>query len=146
MAALTKERMTRIKRAGGLDFPVGAGVKIYQGAFVCLDGGYAVPATEDTGLFPLGRASETVDNSTGAAGAVTCHVDFMRERTFFAFMALENEQFSQTDVGKPAYFVDDQTVSPEDGGGGVGPATRSPAGTTFAVEGTGATQIVWVEV
>jgi len=152
MAALSKERMTRVLKAGGMDFPVAASKKIYQGAFVCLDGGYLVPATEDTGLTPVGRASDTVDNSSGAAGAATCHVDFMRERTFFPFGALSDEQFAQTDVGGPAFFVDDQTVSPDDGSEpAVGetpavPPSRSLAGTVFRVEGTGATQVVWVEV
>jgi len=146
MAALNKERMTRVLRAGGMDFPVAAAKKIYQGAFVCLDGGYLVPATEKTGLTPVGRASATVDNTAGAAGAVTCHVDFMRERVFFPFGAPLDEQFAQTDVGKLAYFVDDQTVSADPDLDDDDVPQRSVAGTVFRVEGTGATQVVWVEV
>lgn len=146
MAALTKARAMRIKRAGGMDFPVAAGAKIFQGAFVCLDGGYLVPATAKDGLTPVGRASQTVDNSSGAAGAVTCHVDFMKERVFFPFGAPLDEQFAQTDVGKLAYFVDDQTVSADPDFDDDDVPQRSVAGTVFRVEGTGATQVVWVEV
>lgn len=150
MAALTGKRAASFMTAAGMDFPVAAGEVIYQGAFVCLDGGYLVPASEKVGLAPVGRASKSVDNSGGSAGAKTCHVDFMREKVFFPFFADKDSQFSQTDVGGPAYLLDDQTVVPDDGSDPEDtppkPASRSLVGTVFRVEGSGETQLVWVEV
>lgn len=146
MAALTKARMTRVKKAGGMDFPVAAGVKIYQHAYVVLDGGYLKPATAKAGLTRVGRASDTVDNTGGAAGAKSCHVDFMKERVFFPFMVDQTKLFVATDLGKEAYFLDDQTVSPDADLDDDDAPQRSPAGSVFRIEGTGATQVAWVEV
>ena len=51
-----------------------AGLTLYAGAALVLDGGYAKPATAAAGLVGIGRAEEQVDNSAGADGAVNVRV------------------------------------------------------------------------
>lgn len=54
---------------------VAASKVIYGGAMVALDSdGNAIPAIQDEDLIIVGRAEETVDNATGAAGAVSVKV------------------------------------------------------------------------
>src|SRR5690606_19780921 len=112
MAALTQERMTRVLHTSGMDFPVAASTKIFQGAFVVLDGGYLKPASTAGDTTPVGRASQTVDNSGGSDGAVTCHVDFLKEKVLFPFLTDPENKFVAGDLGRKAYFLDDQTVTP----------------------------------
>ena len=137
MAALTKQRMMRIKRASSMDLPVAASKKIYKGAFLVFVGGYIAPASVAANLKPIGRAAEDVDNSSGAAGAATVCVEFLREKTFFPFIA--SSAFAQTDMGGNAYLDDDQSVTPTATG-------RSAAGTPYKYETNGSVQTVWVEV
>lgn len=143
MAALTQERMTRVLRARGMDFPVAASTTIYQGAFVVLDSGYLKPASAAGGTTPVGRASQTVVNS-GAAGSVMCHVDFLKERVFFPFMTDPDSKLVAGDLGATVYFLDDQTVTPEEKDEEDNPYTA--AGTVLRIEGSGASQVAWVEV
>lgn len=137
MAALTKKRMARVKKASMMDLPVGAAVKIFQGAYVVFDGGYIVPASTDTSLTPVGRADADADNSLGLAGAMTVRVDFMKEKTFFPFIA--SAAFVQTDMGTHAYLSSDQNVTPVATG-------ATAAGIAYKHETAGAIQTVWVEV
>lgn len=133
MAALNKERNTLSLASDGRCFvdPVAAGVVIYAGALVVLDAsGNAKPAVTATGLKGRGRAKETVDNSTGAAGDVAVPV----ERGVFCFA--NDGNVTRAHIGGAAYAVDDQTVAPADGGG-----TRSAVGTIRTVDALG----VWVE-
>lgn len=146
MAALTNKRVTDTMPASGMDFPLAANVKIHQGAFVCLDNGYLVPASAKAGLTKLGTAGASVDNTGGTAGAKKCYVDFMRERMFLSFAADQTKLFVATDLGKQAYFIDDQTLSPDGNLDEDDIAQRTEAGPVFKIEGTGATQRVWVEV
>ncbi len=87
-------------------FPIGA-VKVYKGTmlFQRIDG-YAYPARSGTvtDVF-LGEAMETVDNSGGAAGALSVRV---RQRGSIV-VALSTAV--ATDVGIPVYASDDQTVT-----------------------------------
>lgn len=136
-------RTMRIKKAGGFDFPVAAGEKIVPGAFVGLDGGYLKNMATATGLMWIGRATgdahgRAVDNTDGNDGDVSCHVDFMKERTFAPWIGKDGE-FTQADVGGPAYAADNQTATTTSTG-------ASLAGTAWKIETTNGVQTVWVEV
>ena len=138
MTALAKPRMARVKKAGGMDFPVKGGEEIFKGAYVVLDAGYLAPASVSTSLTPVGRASDSVDNGGGNDGDESCHVDFMKEKTLFPFIG-KTAEFDQGDMGAPAYLDDDQTVTKDNSG-------RTAAGTAWKFESSNGTQIVWVEV
>lgn len=135
MTALAKDRDTPRRDGRVNKFPLDAGVKIYAGALVALDAGYAVPGDEATGLIAVGRANHQADNTGGSAGDEWVEV----ERGVFLFA--NDGSITQADVGSTAYIVDDQTVSADDGNTGDG-ATRSPAGMILGVEAGG----VWVEI
>jgi hypothetical protein len=131
MAALSQERNTPERSGQLVCDPVAVGVKIYAGALVVLDAsGNAKPAVTATGLKGRGRAKETVDNSTGAAGDAFVTV----ERGIFAFASDGN--VTRAHINGLAYGVDDQTVAPTDGAG-----TRSAVGTIRDLTAEG----VWVE-
>lgn len=130
--ALTQPRATKARHSGRWTYPVAAGAKIYQGAIVVLDAGYAKPGATATGLIALGRAEETVDNTSGAAGAASVPV----ERGVFYLDNSATDAIAQADVGKSAYIVDDETVAKTNGTN-----TRSTAGIIRAVDTYG----VWVE-
>lgn len=133
MPALTTYRDT--PRLGGehrMTHPVKAGAICYQGALVGLQGGYLVPATAATGLLIMGRCEETVDNSTGVDGAVTCDV-----LTDYAFRwdnsTTVGDIVTQANVGQLCYALNDHTV-------GVQSSGRSAAGRVYKVDSDG----VWV--
>ncbi len=132
MAALTKPRL--FLQNAGLNFtdPVAAGVLIYEGALVVLSAaGFAQPGFESTDVTVRGIALTGADNSAGMDGS---HIVMVRKGTF----ALNSDgSITRSDIGKPAYIVDDQTVSNSDGGG-----TRSVAGQIVNVDDDG----VWVNI
>ncbi len=75
--------MTALTAAGNRQFKVGtvsevslaASTTIYKGAGVCTNAaGFAVPASDTAALVTIGVAEETVDNSAGSAGDLTCKV------------------------------------------------------------------------
>ena len=69
MTALTADRHTASRAGDRLAFDVAASVKCYAGALAVLDNsGDVKPGVTATGLIPVGRFAETVDNSTGTAG------------------------------------------------------------------------------
>jgi hypothetical protein len=138
MTALAIERAARVKKAGGLDFPVKAGVKIWKGAYVVLVSGFLAPASEATNLKFVGRASATVDNTSGQDGDLKCHVDFPREKTLFPFIGDSGNLFTQPNMGTAAYLLDDQTATTVSSG-------HSAAGTAWKIETVGGVQTVWVE-
>lgn len=132
MAMLTKDRNT--KRRDGKQFsdPVAANTRIFAGALVGLNAaGYAGPAGV---AFPKvrGVAQEAVDNSTGAAGAVT--VDLLRGCFCFANSA-GADQLTRADIYEFAYIADDQTLAKTDGG-----VSRPMAGVLVDVDADG----VWL--
>jgi len=130
MANLTKDRHTQEREGIEFNHPVAAGVQIFAGAIVVLDGNLnAAPATTATGLIALGRAEEMVDNRTGNAGDVSLQV---RTGTF----SVDNDgTVARANIGALAYVVDDHTVADNDGGG-----SRSVAGKIVDVDLDG----VWV--
>lgn len=131
--ALTAERNTPMRSGGVNSFPVAAGVKVYAGSLVVLDAGYALPGREAVGLVAVGRAEETVDNSSGLAGAATVTV---RTGVFKWRNSSGDDAITQADVGTECFVVDDETVAKTAAAG-----TRSAAGPVVAVEADG----VWVD-
>lgn len=129
MSALVKDRNTA-KRAGEVySLPVAAGVVIYAGSLVALNGGYAEPFSVATGLICAGRALEQIDNTGGADGDVSITVDSG------VFKFANGGDIDQASLGETACGVDDQTVSSSSGTG-----TRSACGTIVGVDSDG----VWI--
>lgn len=112
-----------------LAIPVKASTKIWRGSLVVIDAGYAAPARAATGLFAVGRAKATVDNSSGAAGALTVEVE---PGIFLWGNSSSGDLIAQADVGKVCYAVDDQTVALTSNSG-----ARSAAGRIIAVDSSG---------
>lgn len=138
MTALAKERFARFRKAGGIDLAVAGGVKIYKGAWCVLEGGYLRPAHASATGTSAGRASDTVDNSSGGDGDVTAHVKFLKEKTFMPMIGTGGE-FTQSDVGGLAYVLDDQTVTHTSSG-------HVTMGTAWWLETNNSIQTVFVEV
>jgi hypothetical protein len=134
MTALTAARNTPRLEAGNRHYGVAAAALIWQGSLVCLNAaGFAVKATTAAGLTAAGRAEETVDNSTGAAGDKRIEV---KPGMFRWANSAAADLITIADRGKTAYLVDDQTVAKTDGS-----ATRSAAGMIVDVDALG----VWVK-
>ena len=134
MTALAAERNTPQFSDGLYGQPVKASVKIYKGSLVVDNAGYAAPGTAATGLIALGRAEQTVDNSSGADGAKSVNI---KPGIFRFGNSGSTDAIAQADVGADCYIVDDQTVAKTNGTN-----TRSRAGKIFAVDAIG----VWVLV
>jgi hypothetical protein len=137
MTALLKQRMVRVKKAGGMDFPVEADAVIFKGAFCVLKAGYLTPALEESGDTPAGLATEDVDATGLSSGDVSCHVNFCREKTLVPMIS--GVSLAQTDMGKTLYLKDDQTVTTDDSG-------TTALGTVWKFEEANSVQTAWVEV
>jgi hypothetical protein len=135
MAALTADRNTPARDGKTFSFPVKAASKIFAGSIVVIDAtGFAVKGSVATTHKTVGRATEQVDNSAGANGAVNVEV----ERGVFRFAnSAAADLIALADVGADCYIVDDQTVAKTNGA-----ATRSVAGKIRDVDANG----VWVEI
>ncbi|CUH80720.1 hypothetical protein [Tropicibacter naphthalenivorans] len=132
MAALTSDRNTPARVGDNRQDTVAANVRIFAGALLMRDAaGNLTPGATATGATGVGRAEEAVDNTGGAAGALS--VPWCPG----VFQALNHgpDAVSASDLDGLCYFVDDQTVAATDGTG-----TRSPAGIVEAVTSTH----VWV--
>lgn len=79
---------------------------IYRGA-ICMynTAGYLAPAATGAGVMFAGIAQETVDNSGGSAGDLTCKI--ITEGCFL----LTGSGFAQTDVGELVYASADDTIT-----------------------------------
>lgn len=134
MTALTTGRNTSLRLGDHRVEPMAAAVKVFMGAIVMRNAaGYVTKGATATGCIGVGRASDTFDNSAGAAGDLRCEY-----RTgIFGFANLAADLVTQADVGKLCYIADDQTVAKTDG-----TATRSPAGYVDGIEGS----TVWVRL
>lgn len=105
MGALTKDRDTERRAGDQKVLPVKAATKIFAGSIVCRDSnGYAVPGADTAGFVYQGIAEEYVDNTLGADGALTVRV---RRGVF----ELVTAGAAISDVGKPVFATDDQTVA-----------------------------------
>jgi hypothetical protein len=135
MTALTADRDTQRRENLLRNFPVAAGAKIFAGSLVCLNAtGFATKGAVATTLQAVGRAEVQADNTGGADGAQ--RVDVMSGIFRFANSAA-GDLIALTEVDKPCYIVDDQTVAKTNAG-----ATRSQAGIVRDVDAGG----VWVEI
>ncbi len=132
--ALTADRNT--ERIEGVFFgrPVAAATVVYAGSLAALDtDGNLVPASADPDLKVDGRAEEQADNSSGAAGDLTCRV----RRGCFRFANSATDPITLADVNATAYAEDDETVAKTDATG-----TLPAAGTIMDVDDLG----VWINI
>jgi hypothetical protein len=110
MTATTQDRNTPNKNVTKRRaYPVAADEVIPAGVGVGVLSGYAVNAQDAAGVKTVGVSIEAVDNTGGADGDkyVVVHADGDHE---FASSGL-----AQTDLGKKAYWADNQTVLPSAG-------------------------------
>lgn len=133
MAAATKAINTPERPGILLYVPLAAATIIYAGTLVALDGnGRAVPASDTAGLRVIGLAQETVDNSAGAAAALSINV----KPGVFRLNNSATDAVDTNDVGKLCFVEDDNTVNE------AGADDRVIAGRVVEVDAEG----VWVEV
>jgi hypothetical protein len=131
MAALTADRNTPIRDEDLFYYPIAAAKTLYAGSLVVLDSaGNAEPGTDATGKVAVGRCEEYVDNSSGAAAALSVLV---RTGTFKWINSATNT-LTKANIGDTVYIVDDQTVDSLSTG-------SSPAGIMVDIESDG----VWVK-
>lgn len=134
MAALTADKGHDERIGVVFSYDVAAAVKIFAGSLCVLDAaGNLKPGVTGTALKCAGRAKKQVDNSAGAAAAVTAEVE---EGTFRWNNSTAGDLITKADVGALCYIVDDQTVAKTSN-----TAARSIAGYIRAVDAGG----VWVE-
>ncbi len=135
MAALTDARVTLRRDAETFSRGVAATKKIFEGSLVCLNAtGFATPGAVATTLKADGVALTTVDNTSGADGAVNVEV---RKGTFRFANSAAGDLITRAEIGTTCYVVDDQTVAKTSGTN-----TRSAAGTVVDVDAQG----VWVKI
>lgn len=133
MVALTAARNTPLRMGDIRAEPLAAAIKVFGGSLVMRNAaGYLTKGATATGCVGVGRAESTVDNSAGAAGALSLEY---RVGTFLFANSASGDLITIADIGKACFIVDDQTVAKTDG-----TTTRSRAGIVEAVEATG----VWV--
>jgi hypothetical protein len=137
--ALAKEKTTKELNGDSVvpkiyDLLVKGSVKIFSGALVALNGGYAAPGATATGRIAAGVAQKTVDNTSGADGAVRVRV---LAGAFKFKNSTSTDLIGITEMGKDVFIVDDETVAKTDATG-----TRSRAGKVVRVDTDG----VWVLV
>lgn len=131
MTALSAERSTNKYSPNPMPdhivVNVAASTKIYKGALVGIDiNGRAVAGTSVAASRVIGRAEETVDNSSGAADAKTVKVNI---GVFYFANSSSTDAITSAHIGRDCYVVDDQTVALTPGSG----AYRR-AGTIVAVD------------
>lgn len=153
MAALTAERKTpKLGQDVLPSFPTNLGLgmaasaKCWAGGIVCLataagaNQGLAVPGSATAGLVALGVAEKTVDNSAGAASALSI---VPRQGTFLFNNSTGIDAIAAQHSGQDCYIVDDNTVALSNSGG-----TRPRAGVIVSVDsgtpGQGQPAGVWV--
>ncbi len=107
MAASTGPREAQKKPGFLQSYALGI-CRINKGTMVSIrTDGYLYPARSGTASDSfVGVAYETVDNSTGAAGAAICRVEKSGSFVFGASSAA-----TQADIGQAYYAADDQTVT-----------------------------------
>lgn len=134
MTALTADRNTPQRNGEDFLFPVSAGKVCRAGGLAVLHGGTAEPGATAVGLVAVGRFEATVDNTAGAAGAVSVRV---RRGCFRFGNSTGADAITLADVGSPAYIVDDATVAKTSATN-----TRSEAGIIVDIDDSG----VWINI
>ncbi|PVX80047.1 hypothetical protein [Paraburkholderia unamae] len=133
MTATTADRNTPLKDGEIVAVPVAANAVIRAGVLVCADAnGNAIEGKTAEGLTYLGRSEVSVDNTGGAAGAISVYV---RRGLLFQWANAADDPVTQASFGKLCYVEDNQTVAATNGTN-----TRSAAGLVFGVDAGG----VWV--
>ncbi len=136
MAALTRSRSTLRMGVESviqlLSVPVKAATVLQAGSLVVADAGFAAPGRADKGLKALGRCELVVDNSAGAAGALSADV----LRGTFKWDNDPADPLAEIDLFAICFITDDHTVCKTDGGG-----TKSQAGKVIQIDPDG----IWVE-
>jgi hypothetical protein len=94
--------------------------------------GFAKTITAATGIIPLGRAGETVDNTGGAAGDKSFMVDCGREIMGWLLKNDTVAPVGPTNLFGLVYWSAANTVSPDDDG-----ASRTLAGRVWTIEADG---------
>lgn len=123
MSALTNSRNTpELADDGRMQvYPVEGNTTVYLGSIVALDAsGNATPASSIAGLKIVGRAEMVLNgvpgqdavNNPGAAGAIA----IVTRRGVFMY-AVNDGSIGAAQVGQPAFAVDDNSVSANDGSG-----------------------------
>ncbi|KQZ87205.1 hypothetical protein ASD64_07120 [Mesorhizobium sp. Root157] len=125
---LSNERNTKSRTANRRVVPVKAATVIFAGALVVNDAGKAAPGKTAAGLVGLGRAAETVDNTSGGK---SIEID----AGTFLFGNSSADPVTAASIGKDVYIVDDETVAATSDTN-----ARSVAGICFDVDDSG----VWV--
>lgn len=120
-----------------MTLPVYQSTKIYGGTMVAINSsGYAVPAASTPGLRVIGRAEDTVDNSSGSSGDLKVNV--LRGTFRFANSSSTGALAATNgDIGKQCYVSDDITVTRLSTGG-----TTPIAGRVIDIDSNG----VWVDL
>jgi hypothetical protein len=136
MAALTAARNTPAAQGDIRSIPLAAGAKVYAGGMVQIASASAlgVAAVATATNVTVGRAEATVDNTGGAASALSVKV---RRGVFRFANSAAGDLIARTEIGKAVYVVDDQTVAKTNNAG-----ARPQAGICFDVDAQG----VWVEI
>jgi hypothetical protein len=117
MSALTQARMTRETRFKHKAFPMAASTKGFQGAIACIDssGNLTIGAASTT-LLKIGEFDETVDNSAGAAGALSGLVKLDREVVGQWYDNDTTSAVAAANVGADCFILDDHTVTTNSSG------------------------------
>lgn len=127
MTALTQDRKSTEIVGGTKRGKVAAATQIFMGAMVMRNAaGYLTKGQTALNLRGVGRAS-AASNNLGAAGAT----EVPYEEGIFQFWST-GTAFTEADIGKMVYAVDDQTVAKDNGAG-----TRSAAGFLYSIEDPG---------
>jgi len=137
MAALTAPRNT--PRLGEqirvYDLPVKGATKLWQGSLIGITAaGYLVPMAATSTLRAAGRCPKTIDNLSGADGAVRAAYE---EGVFLWDNSASGDLITLADVGNNVYAVDDHTVAKTDNS-----AARPVAGKVRDIAPSGQ---VWVQ-
>lgn len=129
MAALTGDRNTEWTRLDGEVTPspgMKANTTIFNGAGVCVDAnGFLVPASDTANLRTQGVAREKGVSTGLADGALRLRVGY----GVFAFKTTGVNAITVADIGKLAYWLDDQTVVRA-----AGATNDVPAGTVEGID------------
>ena len=95
------------------DLPVASGVKLYQGAFVCMSAtGYANEAAATSGFRAVGIAYYQADNTSGDNAAINVSVE--RGATIY----YPNTNAAVTDINLAVYATADDTLTTTSGASG----------------------------
>lgn len=124
------QTLTGVLLATLLAMPVAASTHVYQGSMVGLNtSGYLVKASADPTLRIVGVSESDVDNSSGAAGDLTC---VPKRGPYYFANSSSTDAITDADLGRYAFVVDDATVARTSAYG-----ARPVAGRILGVDGNG---------